>query len=210
LREISKTQKLQVATIIIVGILIFYAIGIATDFFANPIFSMFFIISYDTAHNIVTPVAIVSAIIVIALSAWIIKKRKIGSPQTRDKPVIREINTPNKTPTIITPPINNHKITQYLESNKIEQENHIPQQPIIQPTKQSTTQTPIQPSTDINAAANTEAVINEGEITCPNCKKEFSKPVYKVDFITNKPMLVRVCPYCNHILDKQPKDNAEN
>ena len=76
LRELSQTQKLQIATIVIISVLIIYGIGIETNFFANPIFSMFFIISYETAHTVVSSVAIVTAltIFIAVFYIWFIKK----------------------------------------------------------------------------------------------------------------------------------------
>ena len=38
-------------------------------------------------------------------------------------------------------------------------------------------------------------------ISCPNCKKVFSKPLNMLDFSHGKTRLVNVCPYCNHTLD---------
>ena len=44
-------------------------------------------------------------------------------------------------------------------------------------------------------------------ISCPNCKKVFSRPLVMLNFEGGKTKLVNVCPYCNHVLgsaeDKQ-------
>jgi hypothetical protein len=212
LREISKTQKLQVATIVIVCSLIIYAIGIATNFFGSPVFSMFFIISDQTAHNVVTyvAVAIAIALTIMVLSMSLIKKRKTAFPETHNKPVIFRTNkAPNEAPVRVTPPTNNQKITSNTETDKTEQKNQSAKQPIMQPTKQSTTQIPTQPNTDKNATTNQEAVINKNKITCPNCKKEFSTPLFSIDYGSRKPKLVRLCPFCNQSLDSEPKNTAE-
>jgi len=37
-------------------------------------------------------------------------------------------------------------------------------------------------------------------ISCPKCKKVFSKPLVMLDFSTGKSRLVNVCPYCNFVL----------
>ena len=42
-------------------------------------------------------------------------------------------------------------------------------------------------------------------ISCPNCKKVFSRPLVMLNFEGGKTRLVNVCPYCNHLLG-----NAEN
>ncbi len=73
---------------IVVGVLIFYAAGIASDLFANHILSMFFIISYDTAHNIVAYEAIGAAIAIniVVLSSVIIEERKKSLTEKNDNP----------------------------------------------------------------------------------------------------------------------------
>jgi len=42
-------------------------------------------------------------------------------------------------------------------------------------------------------------------ISCPSCKKVFSRPLVMLNFEGGKTRLVNVCPYCNHLLG-----NAEN
>lgn len=48
--------------------------------------------------------------------------------------------------------------------------------------------------------------VNSGEygngmiISCPKCKKVFSRPLVMLDFGGGKPKLVNVCPYCNQAL----------
>jgi uncharacterized membrane protein YciS (DUF1049 family) len=37
-------------------------------------------------------------------------------------------------------------------------------------------------------------------ISCPKCKKVFSKPLNMLDFSHGKTRLINVCPYCNHTL----------
>jgi uncharacterized Zn-finger protein len=37
-------------------------------------------------------------------------------------------------------------------------------------------------------------------ISCPKCKKVFSRPLVMLDFGGGKPKLVNVCPYCNQAL----------
>jgi hypothetical protein len=60
LRVVSKTQGLL---IVIAGCLLFYAIGILTNLFSLPVFSMFFIISNQAAYDI----AFVAAAIAVTL-----------------------------------------------------------------------------------------------------------------------------------------------
>jgi uncharacterized Zn-finger protein len=206
LRELSKKQKLHVPILIVDCVLIFYASGIATNLFASPVFSMFWIISYQTAHNIVTYVAVIIAIAltITPLTINLIQKPKTLFPETHNKPVIRTIKATNEAPVRVTPPTNNQKITNNPESNKTEQKNQSAKQPIIQPTKQSTTQIPTQPNTDKNATTNQEADIkNKNKITCPTCKKEFSQPLFMLDYSSSKAKLINFCPYCNQSLGEQ-------
>jgi uncharacterized Zn-finger protein len=44
-------------------------------------------------------------------------------------------------------------------------------------------------------------------ISCPSCKKVFSKPLVMLDFPGGKAKLVNVCPYCNTVLDKSIEQN---
>lgn len=37
-------------------------------------------------------------------------------------------------------------------------------------------------------------------ISCPKCKRVFSKPLVMLDFSTGRSRLVNVCPYCNFVL----------
>jgi len=41
---------------------------------------------------------------------------------------------------------------------------------------------------------------NNMVISCPKCKRVFSKPLSMLDFSGGKTRLVNVCPYCNHVL----------
>jgi len=41
---------------------------------------------------------------------------------------------------------------------------------------------------------------NHMVVSCPGCKKVFSKPLVMLDFGGGKTRLVNVCPYCNRVL----------
>jgi uncharacterized Zn-finger protein len=45
-------------------------------------------------------------------------------------------------------------------------------------------------------------------ISCPNCKKVFSKPLVMLDFSGTKTRLVNVCPYCNTKLGQPNKEES--
>jgi len=50
-------------------------------------------------------------------------------------------------------------------------------------------------------------------ISCPSCKKVFSRPLLMLDFSKKRNRLVSVCPYCNHVLgdveNEKEKDSVE-
>jgi hypothetical protein len=75
--EFFKAHKLPLAMIIVAGVLIFYAVGIAT-FFGSPVFSMFWIISAQTAHVLIY-VAVVVAVVLGVMGSIIgfIKRRSV-------------------------------------------------------------------------------------------------------------------------------------
>jgi uncharacterized Zn-finger protein len=43
---------------------------------------------------------------------------------------------------------------------------------------------------------------NNGEISCPRCKRVFGRALVMLDFHSGKNQLVSVCPYCNYVLGK--------
>ena len=56
---------------------------------------------------------------------------------------------------------------------------------------------------------------NHMVVSCPKCKRVFSKPLVMLDFSGGKTRLVNVCPYCNNVLgcaegeaEKRSKDGA--
>lgn len=205
MREISKTRKLQVAIIIIVSILIFYAVGIVTNFFANPVFSMFFIISNETAHDIAIYVALVgTAVAIIGLSVTLIKKRKSSKPQSPHKPFILSFKTTNKAP-IANNPLNMIQGPKDYKNNETKQE-----------TTQIIEQLPIQkttpPTTDQNTTNNQKTTANKSDnekITCPYCKKQFSTPSYMLDNSSSTPKLILLCPFCKQDISSKSRRSEE-
>ncbi len=203
--EKIKEQKLRIALIVIVGSLIFYAVGNLTNFFGNPMFSMFWIISNETAHNIATYAAVAGAavVVIIGLTVNLIKKRKITKPQTTYMPVISNIKPTNQTLVRATLVTNTPKMNNKSKEYKIEQKNEPPKQPIIKITEQ-TTQKTIYPTVEQNKTNSQKIETSKpmnGKLTCSNCKKEFSTPLFMLEYIQSKPKLVRHCPYCDQPLD---------
>jgi uncharacterized Zn-finger protein len=202
--RLSKGQKLRLIMAVVACGLAFYAFGIATNLFASPLFSMFFIISYNTAHEIATYLAAGAiALGVIALTVTLVRKRKVELRQIHNKPVIRMMRKPDEASASVRMTTNTLKMTSDLENNRVEQENQQAIQSVIRPTKQSTVQTASQPYIVKNTATNQEVGIkeNRGRLTCPACKKEFSTPLLTLEYVASTPKLIRHCPYCDHPID---------
>lgn len=47
-------------------------------------------------------------------------------------------------------------------------------------------------------------------ISCPNCKKVFSRPMVMLNFEEGKTRLVNVCPYCNYGLGQKEENKKAN
>jgi len=47
-------------------------------------------------------------------------------------------------------------------------------------------------------------------ISCPKCKRIFSKPLVMLDFTNGKTRFINVCPYCNRVLGNAPEGGQEN
>lgn len=45
-------------------------------------------------------------------------------------------------------------------------------------------------------------------ISCPSCKKAFSRPLVMLNFESGKTRMVNVCPYCNHVLGNAEKEQV--
>lgn len=116
----SKTQKPRLATILLVcGFgLVLYAAGIATNFFASPVFSMFFVISYQTAHSIVVYVAVAAAF-ALAIVAAAVSLSMVETPKKRKEPIAPR-KVPSKKPIIDPSPTSTFKMVSNLEKEKTE------------------------------------------------------------------------------------------
>jgi uncharacterized Zn-finger protein len=68
---------------------------------------------------------------------------------------------------------------------------------------------PLQPSKPVGRAAKALEQ-NHMLISCPKCKKVFSKPLVMLDFSSGKTRLVNVCPYCNHVLGSAEEAEKED
>jgi hypothetical protein len=185
LRKLSALQKLYVAMIVIACCLVFYAVGIMTNFFASPIFSMFFIISYETAHNIVSYVALTIAVgfCITALATRLVKKRKFVLREPEDKPVVGSGKASSGAPIQTT-------LSAFVKA---------------------TNPTFPQSNSDNDATNNreTDMILDSEALTCPACKKKFINPIFVLDYSRLTPRLMRRCPFCDQPIDSEQKAPAE-
>lgn len=92
--------------IVVAGIMIFYAVGIITNFFAQPMFSMFFIVSNQTAHTLVVYIAIGAAVAISTLAAVIhFRKPKTFATEATNKLIVTSMQMPMKAEVTINPTI---------------------------------------------------------------------------------------------------------
>ena len=124
-----------------------YAVGVATDFFRLPVFSTFWVVSYDTAHKTVL-YTVLSLAVALTITGVATKSKKIPSSKTLTKN-IQSI------------------FTQKTIGNEVKHENLSYQQEKNHRTIQSNV---------LNTSVNQESIKKtEGNMTCPSCKKEFFK-----------------------------------
>jgi hypothetical protein len=214
LRELSTVQKIYVAIIAVSCCLVFYAVGIITDFFANPVFSMFFVLSYDEAHNIVSYIALGAAITlgIVALTVGLVKRRKsVLLIEPEYEPAIDNANAPVEVMTQATSSGNIQELINPADTSA-KQESLQDEEPVVQPIGSSATESSIYPESDKNMETSqaTGLTADKDKITCPACNKEFSIPVFMLDYTGLKPKLVRHCPYCDQVLDSEQKTIEED
>ncbi len=113
-------RKSLIALIVAFG-LIFYALGIATNFFGSSIFSMFFILSYNAAHEVAygaVAVGATSSIIILILDLR--KRRKNIFPETSNRPIV---GTSSELSIDRNSPIDKQELTNETSAKETEQEN---------------------------------------------------------------------------------------
>jgi mannose/fructose/N-acetylgalactosamine-specific phosphotransferase system component IIC len=95
--------------------LVFYAAGIATNFFGSTVFSMFFVISYQTAHNTVTYLAVTLAVALGVLALCLVETRETHTDSNSyDEPN----EEPNEEPIIVFSPTSTFEMLDNLEKEK--------------------------------------------------------------------------------------------
>jgi hypothetical protein len=180
---LTKKQKVSAAILLPACLLIVYGVGVATDLFSSPIFSAFFIFSYETAHTIAVYAAIAGAAVAAIACIFVFRKRLIGTFKPNPTlPMVAAAEKISQTPTATLPVVTKKVVVQ-----KVEQKDPLPQN---KPASESKPKE--------NAPANPVDSEKNGKITCPNCKKEFTTPMLMMDYSGKEPKLARYCPYCNN------------
>jgi hypothetical protein len=191
LEKKSRSQKLFITMMIVAGCLLFYAIGIATNFFGQPIFSMFFIISEETAHNLVVYIAFGAAFALgtLALVLTFAKKRKSSSLEVKNKTDIPQVQRPFKAVTS-----SNVKTLGKPEVTTSERKmKHLTATQLAEDLRAETVKAPISQQKPKLKVTQT---INKDKLTCHSCKKVFSTPMLMLEYPNSVAKLVSYCPYC--------------
>jgi len=203
--NLSKQQKLRLTMMVITYGLVFYVVGVETNFFGSPMFSMFFIMNSNIVHGVVIYVALAAAAVLSAinLALILIQKRKVELPQIREKPFIHITKITNEASARVGMPNSTLKKAGKSENKEVEQKNQQLIRSVIKPTNQSTVQTVGETYIVKDATINQELGVKEkkGRFTCPACKKEFSTPLFTLEYAASTSKLIRHCPYCDHPLD---------
>jgi hypothetical protein len=78
--ENMRQKRILIASLIVAAGLIFYALGIATNFFALPVFSSFFILSDYAAHEVAYAAAVAGVALILAVLTLNFKKKRTRTP----------------------------------------------------------------------------------------------------------------------------------
>jgi uncharacterized Zn-finger protein len=201
-------------------------------------FSMFFIISYNTAHQIVAYGAIAGGV-GIGVAALIMGLRRRHKVSLSDE-VENDSEVPNRTPSRVklissavsmkdsAMPIRAPTSVSFGMSGsteKVAEQKSVPK-PIVHMviqmkngseggriqmdgTPNKMAPTMTTPKIETEAVAPMASSVDKGKITCYACKKEFSTPLIMIDYSEPKAKLVSYCPYCNQPLTAQQDSLAK-
>lgn len=200
-KQLTKTKKLSLAAIAVTSLLALYAAGVASNFFAQPMFSMFFIVSAQTAHTIVVygAVGAAAAVGIVAVGLNLSKRGKDAAPSP--KPAAKPTAKAKTKPAALAEALVNLK-TQGNLGGVNQQETELPKPaPSISQAPKAEIENEVK--TEAATVKPEAATENKDKIECPACKKEFSTPIFMLDYAQSKPKVVSYCPYCNQPLDTQ-------
>lgn len=218
LRLLTETSKIRLAIVAVICILIFYAVGIDTNLFASPAFSMFWIISAETARGVVLYVAAALAIVLgagMATFFWLIKRGSENSNSLDnlvlavDKSKTESVDSYDSATFEMAAEEENHEENKKLSSDM---------QPIEEPVASRspvTTREAILASArvqEFKAESTTKKNVgfrsakaeqqNRGKLYCSSCKKEVTQPLVIVNSDETNPKISRYCPECEKLIDE--------
>lgn len=129
----ARKRKLLLFMTILVCCLVFYAISVATNLFASPIFSKFLILNSAAAHNIGVYVALNAAVFVAILAIAVNFLSTPGDSdeqETRDEAFMPIMQVLNENPTIVSVEFEDEKTTLEAKNSIREYEIEPTEQPI--------------------------------------------------------------------------------
>ena len=221
-KRMSKARKMGLTVLLFAYVLMIYAIGCVTNFWGQPIFSAFFIISQNEAHTVV---ALAAALIAVPLAVTgiyygALKNRNIldSAPRPHKKPTT---STAAKTwkmakadPKSRASPKVNNKPEMDPPAQQIAAPVELVQQNIGEPRKRSPASkkpasAPIVQQEADNTTSYDQVKEHHGKLVCPHCHKGFTQPIFTLDFSGSSPKLKSVCPYCFQTV-KSEKGNIKD
>jgi uncharacterized Zn-finger protein len=119
------------------------------------------------------------------------------------EPVIDVVDAPGEGLVQATSSVDDQKVASNSNGYGAEQEDELDKQLIMRSTMKATSQAYSFPSANNDGANNQEPVLLlfHDQLTCPTCKREFSHPVFMLDYSGLRPRLIRRCPYCDLPID---------
>jgi DNA-directed RNA polymerase subunit RPC12/RpoP len=168
----SKKEIPQLAMLVVACGLVFYVVGIATDLFGPAVFS---VVTYAA-------LGVAAAASVSALILGIVKVRKVAPPKPSSDPVFKTARASNDAPARTFASV-------YWKRSS------------DQSTEASEVEATTEPEIETLTAKQEVVFETRGKIVCSECKKQFSTPLFMLEYTNSKPKLVRHCPYCNHLLE---------
>ncbi len=185
-KGITRTQKLLITALTLTGGLLFYLIGIATNIFAQPMFSTVYL-------------AIGAAVTIGILGlAMFLRKRRTFSSKIQTRPAVPIVQRPVKAVSsdfkMAAKPDRTNIDQKIKPSSSPQRVEGLKAEPVKEPTVHQITVKP-----EVAQTTSTE------RFRCQSCKKEFGTPMLMIDYASPKAGLVSYCPYCYEPVDQQKK-----
>ena len=228
LRKLSKLPIIWLAVLAVVFILIFFAVGIATNLFASPVFSMFWIISAEAAHGVVLYAAVALAVILgVGMTTFLwLKKRENENSSSRNKlnemmlAVEKAKAESIKSYESATFKMaakeesydesKNRFFDAYLKESEVKADSHpatatreslLANERVQEFMAESTSESTFESERDAQS--------NKGKLVCPSCKIEVAEPTLMMNYDKSKPKVSIYCPKCEKLIDEMELDSQK-